>query len=154
MTATISTQRQRQETEAKFEVVEEIESIAATVRATHPQEAERLDDLVTRVVDSVEPVKISVAAALLDLSRNTVVAWCKRGVLTSAPSSGSLVRTLDPHRFHRVLHLVNELRQHNAAGRGELLEQVYQRLQDQRLIDSPELQEGIAAWRAGDVVDA
>ncbi|MBP2340174.1 hypothetical protein JOF41_006352 [Saccharothrix coeruleofusca] len=139
---------QQAETLATFSRVERIEAVAATL---DDNAAAKLRDIVEEMIDSTPPVRITAAAKLLNLSKPTIHAWCERGVLKRA--DGSPVRTLDPHRLHAVLHIVRDLRV-LADQPGNLLEQVWHRLQDRTLLETEELREGLASWRAGDVVEA
>jgi hypothetical protein len=144
---------QKHDTLAMFAHVERLEEIAAGLDERDAPAARKLYELADEVVSAVSPVRISIAADLLKVSRVTVQAWCRRGVLKAAEPSKVAVRTLDPHRLHDVLHLVKELRELGEKP-GGLAEQVWYRLEDRALADSEELQKGLEAWRSGDVVDA
>ncbi len=60
-------------------------------------------------IRSIRPVRVSIAAQLLKLSRKTVEAWAREGLLTEA--SGRHRRLLPAlQRLHEVLHLMRDLR--------------------------------------------
>lgn len=131
-----------------FRRVERIEEIAARVPDA---EAGGLHVVVDEMLDEMPPVRVAVAAELLELTKPTVTKWCERGVLRSV--AGAKVRSLDPHRLHEVLHIVRELRA--AADKpGNLIDEVWHRLQDRALLESDEVRRGLAAWKAGNLQEA
>lgn len=143
MTVTLE-QREVQVREA-FSRVERVERIAQQIEDTVPEQAEELLEVATEAVASIGPVKLSLAAALLALSDNTVRAWVDQGVLQPVP--GSSPAAVDPVRLHQVMHVVHELR---AAGRNrDMLTAVWYRLQDQALLDREDLTESLQELRAG-----
>lgn len=141
---------QREHTLGTFDVVEELEAVAAELDES---KADRLHDVVEQLLDQMPPVRVTVAASLLGLSKPTIAKWCERGVLRPAVDATTSVQTLEPHRLHEVLHVVNELRA-AAQKPGNLVEQVWHRLQDQALLETDEVRAGLAAWKAGDLQDA
>jgi hypothetical protein len=139
---------EREKTLAAFNQVEELENIAQSV---DQGSAQRLNNVVQELIDGLEPVRVSVAASLLELTKPTIESWTRRGLLTSVGNSSPL--RLDPHRLHEVLHVIRLLRDEGAKP-GTLLERVWHRLQDQELLERQDLQEGLAALKNGDVLDA
>jgi DNA-binding transcriptional MerR regulator len=88
---------------------------------------------------------VVVAAHVLDLSEKTIRTWTGEGLLKSTKEHGRVV--LEPERLHEVAHLVRELR---AAGKKhDLITAVWARLQDQALLDRPDLQESLDQMRQG-----
>jgi hypothetical protein len=140
-------EQERQEVISAFEDVERIEGVA---RALDEELRTPLIQAAHGVLSRVPPVRTKIASELLSLSEKTVQAWTVEGVLT--PAAGDHARTLlDPERLHDVLHLVTDLR---AAGKKRgLLDAVWRRLQDQALLDRPDLQESLEQMRRGEVVE-
>ncbi len=102
------------------------------------------------ILEDATPVRVSVAAQLLGLSRRTVDTWVEAGLLSLAEEPGTSVKVLDPRRLYAVKRLVDDLRK---AGRKRgLAEAVWQRLQDQEELASPRLQESLKQVRAGEGV--
>lgn len=127
--------------------IEKIESVSESL----PQSDERRDQLqeaVGLLLSQIEPVRVEIAARLLDMSDKTIRAWCAQGVLTPAAEEPRLL--LDPHRLHDVMHVVRDLR---AAGKNRhLLDLVWFRLSDQALLDRDDLQESLAQMARGEVI--
>lgn len=129
-----------------FQRVERLETVAGADNIRTEQREEILA-AVHEAIRECDPVRPVIAARLLNLSRKTVEAWAKEGLLTAA--SGSHKRLmLDPERLHTVLHLVRDLR---ARGRDRnLIEAVWYRLSDQALLDRPDLAESIEQMKRGE----
>ncbi|MGO1049154.1 hypothetical protein [Crossiella sp. CA198] len=140
--------RERQETCEQFGFIGELEGIAEDA---DPRTAARLRALVRKRVACLAPVRVSVTAQLLEVTTPTVRAWLDRGVLTEAEGDSSS-RRVDPRSLHAVMGLVRELR---AAGAkpGNLVDQLWDRLADQALLDRSDLRESLARVRGGDVVE-
>ncbi|MCO1577828.1 hypothetical protein M8C13_18910 [Crossiella sp. SN42] len=141
-------ERECQETSEQFGLIGELEGIAEDA---DPQTADRLRALVRKQVACLAPVRVSVTAKLLDVTTPTVRAWLDRGVLAEAEGDAS-TRRVDPRSLHAVMGLVRELR---AAGAkpGNLLDQLWDRLADQALLDRSDLRESLARVRRGDLVE-
>ncbi|SNY56515.1 hypothetical protein [Paractinoplanes atraurantiacus] len=93
-------------------------------------------DATHQAIQECEPVRVTIAAQLLNLSRKTVEAWAKEGLLTAAAGKHKRL-VLDAERLHEVLHLVRDLR---ARGRDRnLIEAVWYRLNDQALVEREDL---------------
>jgi len=91
---------------------------------------------------TIRPV---IAADLLGLSEKTVRAWAAKGVLTVVRRNPRML--LDTVSVHLVSHLVRDIR---AAGKDrDLLDEVWQRLSDQALLDRDDLKESLEQMRQG-----
>jgi hypothetical protein len=131
---------------ALFERVERVEAVAEKIR---DQEAAELRDVALAALNAAPPVRLRIAASLLDLSDRTVRVWADEGLL---PLVEEHPKRVDPVQLHRVLHLVRELR---AAGRNrDLLNAVWYRLQDVALIDREDLATSIRQLKTGQLKPA
>jgi DNA-binding transcriptional MerR regulator len=140
---TVSTEEQR--IKGFFEQVEEIEDVAGTLDPDDERRA-RLLRAAERVLTTCEPIRVSVAAELLDLSQPTVRTWARQGVLTPTRTRSPRLQ-LDPRRLHEVLHLVRDLRRAGTT-RG-LLEAVWHRLSDLALLERDDVAESLDQMRRG-----
>lgn len=130
-----------------FERVESLEAVAGADNIRDDQRRDILD-AVRQAIDECEPVRVTIAAQLLDLSRKTVEAWARDGVLTVASVGNQKRLVLDANRLHEVMHLVRDLR---AQGRDRnLIEAVWHRLSDQSLLERADLTESIEQMRRGE----
>ncbi|HWS36709.1 MAG TPA: hypothetical protein VN408_28720 [Actinoplanes sp.] len=124
-------------------------SLEAVADAENIRDEQRREILATvhQAIQECEPVRVAIAARLLNLSRKTVETWTREGLLTAA--SGDHKRLLlDAERLHEVLHLVRDLR---AKGRDRnLLEAVWFRLSDRTLAESTDLTKSIEQMRRGE----
>ncbi|MFC0439636.1 hypothetical protein [Kutzneria buriramensis] len=147
---------QMQLVEKKFAQADHLESVAAHLRGSQPDDAAQLDQVATELIDEVGFVRVKVAAELLDVDVKTVTHWYDRGVFRSSrvDPCHPRVQTLDPIVVRAVYSIVRELRALGKANRQTLLEQVWHRLQDKAELESSDVQAGLAAWRAGDIVEA
>ncbi|MGX7825356.1 hypothetical protein ACTG9Q_09700 [Actinokineospora sp. 24-640] len=139
---------QRERALDTFRRVERIEAVAATVPDAA---ADELYDVVDEMLEEMPPVRVGVAAEILGLTKPTVSKWRERGVLK--PATDTPVQTLDPHRLRDVLRIVKELRAASEQP-GNLVDEVWYRLQDQVLLESDDVRAGLAAWKSGNVQDA
>lgn len=144
---------EKHETLVMFAHVEKLEAIANRVDQSDETSAQELYDLAESVVGQVPPVRIAVAAELLDVTKVTIKSWCQRGILARAESSMTPVQTLDPHRLHEVWHIVRDLREIGSKP-GNLAEQIWHRLEDRQVTESEAFLQGVREWQAGDVLDA
>ncbi|MEV6348709.1 MerR family transcriptional regulator [Actinoplanes sp. NPDC051851] len=126
-----------------------VASLEAVAHADNLRGEQRRDilDAVRQAVRECEPVRITIAAQLLNLSRKTVEAWVREGLLTVAAGNHKRL-VLDPERLHEVLHLVRDLR---SRGRDRnLIEAVWYRLNDQALTDREDFTESIEQMQRGE----
>ncbi|MDI1465836.1 hypothetical protein QEZ54_33175 [Catellatospora sp. KI3] len=124
--------------------VEVIEEVANDL-APDDRRRERLLDAVRGVLGHCRPIRVPIAAEMLNLSEPTIRAWARQGVFEVVPLS--TVTTLEPVRFHDVLHLVQDLR---AAGQTSgLLDTVWRRLEDAALLEREDLREGLDQATSG-----
>ena len=129
-----------------FERVERLEAVANADNILDDQRQEILD-AARQAIQECEPVRVTIAAQLLNLSRKTVEAWAREGLLTAAAGRHRRL-VLDAERLHLVLHLVRDLR---AAGRDRnLIEAVWYRLRDQALLDREDIAESIEQMKRGE----
>jgi DNA-binding transcriptional MerR regulator len=129
-----------------FDRVEKVEEVAAAPNLDDKQRAV-LQEVAHQALLEGGPVRVSIAAQILDLSERTVRSWAKEGVLVAAESPSSRV-LLDPECLHEVLHLIRDIR---ARGRDRnLLEHVWYRLSDQALRERTDLQDSLAQMRRGE----
>ena len=128
-----------------FDGVEVIEEVADTLGHDDERRAKLLR-VAEQTLSDCGPVRVRIAAEMLELSEPTVRTWVREGVLHTTP--GKLPRMLlDPRRLHEVMHLVADLRHANRT-RG-LLDAVWHRLSDQALLERPDLVESIEQMRLG-----
>ncbi|MEU8238619.1 hypothetical protein AB0C07_10265 [Actinoplanes missouriensis] len=129
-----------------FERVERLEAVAG---ADNIHEDQRRDLLAVahQAIQECEPIRVSIAAQLLNLSRKTVESWAKEGLLK--PATGEHKRlVLEAQRLHQVLHLVRELR---TQGRDRnLIEAVWYRLSDQALVEREDFAESVEQMKRGE----
>ncbi|MFJ9195872.1 hypothetical protein [Streptomyces globisporus] len=144
MTSTL----EREETQVKrlFDRLDKVEEVAEKIEKREPREAASLRGVMQEALEEAGPVRVSVAAALLDFSDHTVRTWIEEGLLTAA--SRRPLR-IDPARLHQVLHLVRDLR--DAGQRRGLLDAVWYRLHDEALLEQADLQQSLTEMRKGDL---
>ncbi|XVV10336.1 hypothetical protein ACQP2X_36635 [Actinoplanes sp. CA-131856] len=129
-----------------FQRVERLEAVAEADNIRDEQRREILD-ATHQAIQECEPVRVTIAARLLKLSRKTVEAWAREGLLTTAAGEHKRL-VLDPERLHAVLHLVRDLRK---QGRDRnLVEAVWYRLSDQALIEREDLTESVEQVKRGE----
>lgn len=143
MTSTI--EREEVQVRELFERVDAVVEVAHVIENDHPSEAEKLLEVSRDALSQAAPVRVPIAAKLLVVSDKTVRAWVNEGVLTPHTQHPRLM--LDTERLHAVLQFVRELR---ARGRDrDLLKALWQRLQDQALLDRDDLTDSLEQMRAG-----
>lgn|GEM_PF-1148273 len=143
MTSTI--EREEVQVRELFERVDAVVTVAHVIETDHPGEAEKLLKVSRDALSQAAPVRVPIAAKLLVVSDKTVRAWVNEGVLTSHTQHPRLM--LDTERLHAVLQFVRELR---ARGQErDLLKTLWQRLQDQALLDRDDLTDSLEQMRAG-----
>jgi hypothetical protein len=126
-------------------------AILYEVAETLPADDKRAQDLesvANHRLASAPDMRLSIAAALLELSEPTVRAWTERGILRIRRRKPRLL--LDPASVLEVRQLVGELR---LAGRTrDLLDEVYNRLADEQQLAEPDLAESLAQMHSGEYV--
>ncbi|MFF3140807.1 hypothetical protein ACFVRU_03470 [Streptomyces sp. NPDC057927] len=147
MTQTL--EREEEQVRALFDRVERVEAVAERIESQEPDEASELRSVAWAALCTAEPVRLKIAASLLALSDRTVRTWVAEGVLSLASEHP---QRLDAIQLHRVFHLVRELR---AAGRNrDLINAVWNRLQDAALLDREDLKTSLQQLREGQVEPA
>ena len=130
---------EREETAVRdlFARVDEVLDVARTLEGEHPQEAARLVHVSHDALSSAGPVRVPIAARILLVSDKTVRAWVDDGLLLPRAVRPRLL--LDAERLHTVLHFLGDLR---AAGQDrDFRDNLWNRLQDEALLDGPDLAE-------------
>jgi hypothetical protein len=148
VTSTI--EREEVQVRELFERVDAVVGVAHVIENDHSSEAEKLLEVSRAALDQAAPVRVPIAARLLGVSDKTVRAWVNEGVLTSQTQHPRLL--LDAERLHAILQYVRDLR---ARGRDrDLLTILWQRLQDQALLDRDDLTESLEQMHTGRVAPA
>lgn len=128
-----------------FERVDAVAEVARVIEGDHPGEAARLLTVSRNALSQASPVRVPIAARLLLVSDKTVRAWVNEGLLK--PQSHRPRLLLDTERLHDVLQFVRELR---ARGKDrDLLTNLWQRLEDEALLDRDDLAESLEQAREG-----
>ncbi|MEY9878371.1 DNA-binding transcriptional MerR regulator [Streptacidiphilus sp. MAP12-33] len=125
-------------------------AVAALASADTHKALEHIAAAKESLLEDTEPVRVSVAARILGLSRRTVDAWVEAGILTPAESAGTTVKVVDPRSLYEVKKLVDDLRR--AGKKRGLADAVWQRLQDQQTLSDRRLQESLDQMRRGEGV--
>jgi uncharacterized protein (UPF0335 family) len=147
MTQTL--EREEEQVRGLLDRVERVEAAAEQIEDQQPAVASELRSVAEDALCKAEPIRLKIAASLLDLSDRTVRTWVDEGVLALVSEHP---RRVDPVRLHRVLHLVRELRE---AGRNrDLINAVWYRLQDAALLDREDLKTSLQQLRKGQVEPA
>ncbi len=128
-----------------FERVDTVEKVALAIESDHPGEAAELFRVSRNALSHASPVRVPIAARLLVVSDKTVRSWVNEGVLTSSSHRPRLL--LDIERLHEVLRFVRELRA-RGQDRG-FLTSLWQRLEDEALLDRDDLADSLEQMRAG-----
>lgn len=141
-------ERERTEVLNRFAAVEAIEEVA---NPSSEEDMAKLEQAIGSLLSSLGPIRVSIAALLLDLSPHTVRTWAEEGVLLKAEHERNSVAHVDPLRLHTVMHLARKLRARGTQP-NELMNQVWYRLQDRILMEREDLQESIGQWKRGETV--
>ena len=129
-----------------FDRVERLEAVADADNILADQRRDILE-VAHQALLECEPIRVTIAAQLLNLSRKTVEAWAKEGLLMAAIGDHKRL-VLDAQRLHEVLHLVKNLR---AQGRDRnLIEAVWYRLSDQALGEREDFKESVEQMKRGE----
>jgi DNA-binding transcriptional MerR regulator len=140
---------EREETAVRdlFARVDEVLDVAHSIEGERPQEAARLVHASHGALSAAEPVRVPIAAKILLVSDKTVRAWAQEGLLTSRAVRPR--RLLDAERLHVVLRFLSDLR---AAGQDrDFRDNLWNRLQDEALLDREDLAESQSEMNAGNV---
>jgi hypothetical protein len=140
---------EREETAVRdlFARVDEVLDVAHSIEGERPKDAARLVYVSHGVLSSAEPVRVPIAARILLVSDKTVRAWAGDGLLTPRAVRPRLL--LDAERLHTVLHFLYDLR---AAGQDrDFRDNLWNRLQDEALLDRADLTESLSELNAGNV---
>jgi hypothetical protein len=143
----VSVTQEREVLTTLLDDVAKLHEVAETLPAGDKR-ARELESVADRWLASAPGMRSSIAAALLGLSEPTVRAWTGRGILRIRSRKPRLL--LDPASVLEVRQLVSELRR---AGRTrDLLDEVYNRLADERQLGDPELAESLAQMHQGEYI--
>ena len=141
---------EREETAVRdlFARVDEVLDVAHSIEVERPRDAARLVHASHGALSAAaEPVRVPVAARILLVSDKTVRAWAEDGLLTPRAVRPRLL--IDAERLHTVLGLLSDLR---AAGQDrDFRETLWNRLQDEALLDRVDLAESLSQMNAGNV---
>lgn len=128
-----------------FERVDAVVEVAHVIEGEHPGEAARLLTVSKSALSHAAPVRVPIAARLLLVSDKTVRSWVSEGLLK--PQSQRPRLLLETERLHDVMQFVRELR---ARGKDrDLLTSLWQRLEDEALLDRDDLAESLEQTREG-----
>ena len=121
--------------------------VAHSIEDERPQEAARVVHVSHGALSSAEPVRVPIAARILVVSDKTVRAWAEDGLLKPRAVRPRLL--LDAERLHTVLHFLDDLR---TAGQNRAFrDNLWNRLQDEALLDRADLAESLSEMNAGNV---
>jgi hypothetical protein len=140
---------EREETAVRdlFARVDEVLDVAHSIEGERPREAARLVHASHGALLSAEPVRVPIAARILLVSDKTVRAWAEDGLLTPRAVRPRLL--LDTERLHTVLRFLYDLR---AAGQDrDFRDDLWNRLQDEALLDRADLEQSVAEMNAGNL---
>jgi hypothetical protein len=134
-----------------FDNIARLEQVARELPPEQAAQAKTIIKVAYNLLGQVGPIRPKIAGELLSVSERTVRNWLNEGVLVAAEGEHRRV-LLDPGRVHEVLRLVRALRVQGK--KRNLVEAVWMRLQDEALLDRPDLQESLEQMRRGEVVPA
>jgi hypothetical protein len=140
---------EREETAVRglFARVDDVLDVAHSIEGERPQEAARLVHASRGALSSAEPVRVPIAARILLVSDKTVRTWAEDGLLTPRAVRPRLL--LDAERLHTVLRFLVDLR---AAGQDrDFRDILWNKLQDEALLDRADLAESLSQMNAGNV---
>jgi hypothetical protein len=138
---------EREETAVRdlFARVDEVLDVAHSIEVERPQDAARLVHVSHGALSSADPVRVPIAARILLVSDKTVRSWAEDGLLTSGAVRPRLL--IDAERLHTVLRFLSDLR---AAGQDrDFREMLWNRLQDEALLDRAYLTESLSQMNSG-----
>lgn len=139
-------EREREAVTSQFDRVTTMVSIAHRIERVEPEAATELVRVSQSVLSEVQPVRVLVAARLLDVSDRTVRTWVDKGLLQPTQRSHRRL-LLDAERLYQVLSLVRDLRAHGQNR--DLTTSLWRRLEDQALLDDSDLQTSLGQLRSG-----
>ena len=140
---------EREETAVRdlFARVDEVLDVAHSIEGERPREVARLVHASHGALSSAEPIRVPIAAKILLVSDKTVRAWAQDGLLTPRTVRPRLL--LDAERLHVVLRFLSDLR---AVGQDrDFRDNLWNRLQDEALLDRGDLAESLSEMNAGNV---
>lgn len=140
-----------QELDAAERVAREVDEIAKIETAIEPDARvhRSLLELRGRLIDWQPSVRLSVAAALLELSLPTIRAWAADGPLREVGESSPRRVSLES-----VLEVRPTLRDLRALGHDRnLLAAVVARLEDERTLADPDVRRSMKEMRDGQLID-
>ena len=140
---------EREETAVRdlFARVDEVLDVAHVIEGERPQEAARLVHVSHSALSSAEPIRVPIAAKILLVSDKTVRAWAEDGLLTPLAVRPRLL--LDAERLHTVRRFLDDLR---AAGQDrDFRDNLWNRLQDEALLDRADLMQSLSEMKEGNV---
>ena len=143
---------EREETAVRdlFARVDEVLDVAHSIEAERPRDAARLVHASHGALSAAEPVRVPVAAKILLVSDKTIRAWAEDGLLRPRAVRPRLL--IEAERLHTVLRFLNDLR---AAGQDrDFRDMLWNRLQDEALLDRADLAESLAQADSGNVHSA
>ncbi len=109
----------------------------------------RLQDARRESLRALSPVRISTAAAILGVSEPTARLWTDGGLLEEVAKRP--VRRVSPDSVLRILPIVRDLKR---QGRNRnLLDAIFNRLDDEAQLADPGLLESLEQMRRGDTID-
>jgi hypothetical protein len=142
--------REEEQIRELFKRLDEVAEVAHAIEEDHPDQAAKLLAVSRSALFFAAPVRVPIAARLLMVSDKTVRAWVEEGVLTPRTQRPRLL--LDPERLHEVVQFVHDLRSRGQDR--DLLRSLWQRLEDEALLDRDDIAEGIEEMHSGDVTPA
>lgn len=127
-----------------FEQAQRLDGVAASTHETGTRDTVR--EVVQDLLAHAEPVRATIASKILGVDEKTVRAWAKEGLLV--PVRGRPRLMLEAERLYAVATLVQDLRR---AGRTRnLVEAIWQRLQDRELLENDQLADGLRQMEQGE----
>jgi hypothetical protein len=128
--------------------IDELDALEASVRRNRDARA-RVERLRRRRLEEAPSVRLSVAAAMLELSLPTIRSWISRGLLEDLPNVSPRQVTLES-----VLTLRPVLRELRELGQDRnLLEALMARTEDRQILASRRLSKSLEEMRRGEVID-
>lgn len=128
--------------------LDEIEEAEPAVRA-NPRAKRRIAELRRQQLDALGAMRISTAARLLGVAEPTARLWADEGLLEEV--SRRPVRRVSAPSVLRVRPIVRDLKKQGRSR--NLLEAVFNRLDDQLQLSDSGLQESLEQMRRGEVID-
>ncbi|MEV0353206.1 hypothetical protein AB0H88_46265 [Nonomuraea sp. NPDC050680] len=129
---------------ALFDQAQRLDGVVAATHEAGTRDTVR--EVVQDLLAHAEPVRATIASKILGVDEKTVRAWVKEGLLIPVRVKPRLM--LQAERLYTVATLVQDLRR---TGRTRnLIEAVWYRLEDLRLIEDDQLAEGLRQMQQGE----